>query len=98
MLIFSIRGGEIFFQKGKGKYRVTLINSLPVFSVVVLVVLTVFAMVTPDYSQFLAIKPWERMLRILFQINDSLSVVFLYLCVNFHKCAGVLGSKLYGHD
>ena len=48
------------------------------------------------------------MLRILFQINDSLPVVFLYLCVNlastftnvlaFHKCAGVLGSELYGHD
>ena len=69
MLIFSIRVGETFFQKGKGKYRLTLINSHLVFSVLIRLVLTV---------------------RIPFQINDSLSALFLYLCVNFHKCVSVL--------
>ena len=36
--------------------------------------------------QFLAIKLWVR---IPFQIGDSLSALFLYFCVNFHKCVSV---------
>ena len=34
-------------------------------------------------TQFLAIKLWAR---IPLQIGDSLSALFLYLSVNFHKC------------
>ena len=37
-------------------------------------------------TQFLSIKLWVG---ISFQIGDSLSALFLYLCVNFHKCVSV---------
>ena len=38
------------------------------------------------YARFLLLKLWER---IPFQIGDSPSTLFLYLCVNFHKCVSV---------
>ena len=37
-------------------------------------------------TQFLAKKVWVGM---SFQIGDSMSAAFFYLCVNFHKCVSV---------
>ena len=42
-------------------------------------------------TQFLSIKLWVG---ISFQIGDSLSALFPYLCVNFHKCVSVADFKV----
>ena len=78
-------------NNGKGKYTVTLINRsyliLPRIQhkVVLLILRTVFA-VGFWLLNFLLLKLWAR---IPLQIGDSPSAVFLYFCVNFHKCVSV---------
>ena len=77
---------KICFQKRATKMnRISLILPRNHQKVALLEELTMFA-VGFRLLHFFAVKLWVG---ISFQIEDSLSAPFLYLCVNFHKCVSV---------
>ena len=83
---------EIFFRKEKGKNKVTLINIssliLPCIQhkVVILVYIANCFHGRFQITRFLTVKLWAR---IPFQIGDSSSALFRYLCVSFFKCVSL---------
>ena len=76
------------FGKERCKYKISLMNESSFIlsriqhKVLLLVLRTAFA-VSSWLLSFLQLKLWAR---IPFQMGDSPSAVFPYLCVDFHKC------------